>query len=786
MSWFRRYEKIVLVTLAVVAMVGFVIWEPLARMFYSPESTNNVVVRTSFGDLKERELYQMVESRALLNRFLDNVVTLAAQNLAASRQVQLPPEQVRMFLLQQLMNEGVYGPSFTDEQAVVRTMVLAHRAQELGMSVSNETIFDYLRKTSLEQVSPDQLREIIAGMKVSQRRIFDELRFVLLANKLQQAIFAINEVQGIPPGMRWDYFQRLHRQVDAEVVPVSVADFIGQVGTPDEGQLRALFEKHKNDYPRPGQPEPGFRVPPRGKFQGFEAAYDQFAKSIAVTDKEVEDYYNQHLKEFPYSGYEEPKREEPGGGQPKSPSVEPAGTPEAKPAGEAAVQPPAPEPASSTPSPADQPREGDTPATPEPQQPAKLPPNAGGGGDDSGGAPEPTSTSPVGDSNAPAQRTAEPPAAQSSAEQGAAPGETKTTSGEGSSARTSRAPAAAQPGAQPTTSELAEEFELPRDIRGGKPPEHDPLWKVSDRIREKLIGDRVKQKIDEVFDRLTAAMDDYAQKIELYEIELEEQPKAAAALKRPTPLDFKQLAAGEGVEVFETKLVSPFEIEATDLGQSTVDGRPFTEAAFESLPVFSVRRSEDIKGNRYLFWKTEATKAEVPTFEQAKPAVLAAWKTIEARKLASQRAAVMAAEAQKSGKSLRELYPGKAAKTGFFSWMTEEPLAAQLGQPRVRLSEVNGVNGAGMEFMRTVFELAPGQVGHALNASEDTVYLVRVVEQRPSENQLLSEFLKTNYQQYASVAQNDNREFMVAWMTEMENEAGVQWERPARESAMLR
>jgi hypothetical protein len=773
MNWLRRYQKIVLVVLAVVAMLGFVVADPLMKFFSGGQQTRSVAVRTSFGDISEQQLYHMVENRAVLNRFLENLAGSVAQNLATSRQIQAPPQQVQFFILRQMEDQGAYGQQFVDERAVVRTMLLARRAEDMGMTVSNDAIFDFLRRMTFNAITPDQVRQVIASMKLRQRQVFDQLRTVLLASRMHQLLFAINDVQGVTPAMRWNYFQRLHRQASAEVIPLPVANFIGQVAEPKESDLRQLYAKYKNDYPRPGQGEPGFRIPPKGNFQGFKAVYEKFSSPVEVTEQEIEDYYNTHQNEFPYSGLDEENSQTSTEAAPPSETSPPASetAPSQTQDDSSSAPPPEGSEQQTTPQAA--------PPSPPNKPDAPSEPNSGGGGDDAGGSEPPPSSQP---------QSEQPPAAEksdASANPETTPPTTAPTEGEAKVEP-------ATPPADATKIEPSDEFNLPDDIRGGEAPKYDPLWKVHEEIRQKLIAQKANEKIDEIFDKLTADMDDYAQKLELYEIEKEEQQQAGkvVTVQKPAPLDFNRLAAEYGVETFETGLISPFEADATELGQSTVDGRPFPQAAFDSLPRFSVRRSQAISGDRFLFWKTEATKDKVPSFLEARDAVLQAWKTSEARKLALKRAVEMAAEADKSGKTLKELYGDdsryEVIETGFFSWMTEQKLAAQFGPTPVQLGSVKGVDQAGSDFMRTAFSLKPGQAGAALNAPEDVAYVIRITDERPGEQELLAEFLKTGYEQYAQAGRLDNQESLVAFMSQIENESHVQWERPPHDRDVFR
>jgi hypothetical protein len=784
MNWFRRNQKMFLAVLGVVCIVGFVLFEPLFRIFTgSSGGTNPVAVRMNFADLHEHELNQMVQSRSLLNNFLEKVAGTAAYNLAQTRQVQLPPEQVYNFILQQMRAAGIYAPEAANEQGVVRMLLITHEARQMGMDVDNDAALQWLQRATLEQVTPDQMRQIIAGLHVSQRRVFDELRNALLVANMQQALMHVNSLQGTPPGLRWDYFQRLNREVRAEVIALPVADFVSEVAEPTDAALRELFEKYKHYYPVPGQPQPGFRIPVKGKFQGFKAPFEQFASAIEVTDDEIAKYYDEHQENFPYTNIDE-ESETGTEAKPSEVSTSPDQTEDSAPANAPPTESPPTEDAQPDNTTTSEPPSAEeaapaaaaetTPATPtEPasgEKPAESPePSPGGGGDDAGSS-EPAET-PTGDVTtvAPSNAAAVPESAPSELEKPANAAE--VPQGTGASTPEDKV-------------EPSSDYQLPDSIGGGEKPQYDPLWKVSDKIRQTLVREKVRQKINSVFDELSSVMDRHAQQVELYEIEKEEYDakKAGEVPQPPAPLDLKQLAQQYGVESFETDLITPFDANAIEIGQTTIEGRPFTAVAFENTGLLTPRRAEDLSGDQFLFWKTAASKSKVPTFEEAREEVVAAWKEIEARKLAQERAAKMAAAANSSGESLQTMFGADSKypvrETGFFSWMTEQTLASQFGQPRVQLSVVPEVPNAGQEFMRATFALQPGRAGSALDAPETTAYVIRVIEQRPEMAELLAKFGAARYPEYAAVAQLDARDFTTRWIEDLESEANLTWERP--------
>ncbi len=131
----------------------------------------------------------------------------------------------------------------------------------------------------------------------------------------------------------------MRQRVDLAAVPVE--QFLSKVADPSEAELKAYFEKHKNDYEtlRDEVPVPGFKQPVKARLQYVVAKFDAAEKEVAekdpVTDADIEKYFEEN-KSLLYR--ERPTA--PTGDMPPSPG---AGSPES----------------------GDKPKEGDKPVTPE-------------------------------------------------------------------------------------------------------------------------------------------------------------------------------------------------------------------------------------------------------------------------------------------------------------------------------------------------------------------------------------------------------------------------------------
>lgn len=272
---FRKYQRSLLVFVAIIAMFAFFVLPPILQMGFGGPGGDPVAVTWKGGAIREAELDRAVAMRTVVNRFL------AETAMAAGRD----PAQL---------------PLFPDsEEQVVRSMMLAKEAAANGLMVSDSAINDFLGQWTNNLVRPDQFRDIIAGLRlgpmaVSQRDVFDTLRTELSARNM--FLLFQTGFSGDPPGWRWDYFCRLERQATIEAVPVVVESVADQVAEPSVGELRGFFDRYKDELPDPRSTDPGFREPHRVKYQYLVAKREAFIDKAkaTVTDAEIGEYYEKN------------------------------------------------------------------------------------------------------------------------------------------------------------------------------------------------------------------------------------------------------------------------------------------------------------------------------------------------------------------------------------------------------------------------------------------------------------------------------------------------------------
>jgi hypothetical protein len=246
--------------------------------------------------------------------------------------------------------------------------------------------------------------------------------------------------------------------------------------------------------------------------------------------------------------------------------------------------------------------------------------------------------------------------------------------------------------------------------------------------------------------------------------------------------DLEKLAADNGLTAGEIALVDEIGVREFELGRQW----NFYEAAFsEDLELHRPTQIPEPGsfGNVYfLFWKVDEQEAYVPELAEVENDVIDAWKRREALPIAKARAQELAAEVKESGTSIEEFAASNelemtATQTNEFTWMSAGFTPSGMRPPA--LSYVDGVESPGNEFMEAVFAMNAGDVGVAVNQPQTHVYVVRLISETPSEEELSEQFLQTGTSfDILQLASQDGQQQVRRWFEQREEQWDLVWHRP--------
>ncbi|MCX7428634.1 MAG: hypothetical protein NTW96_23790 [Planctomycetia bacterium] len=804
---FRKHQKVLIAVAGLMAMIAFVFLPMvLQSMGHRGAAANPVVVSTKqCGNLKDSDLYRMRGRRQRLLRFLET----ALQSTGEDRMIVV----AKWRQLRQMIGD-------TSERETVNRWLMARHAQQMGMTVGDEVINDFLQGWTDNRLGKEQFARLYKQASTSEEEVFNTLHDELLANEAMRMFWT--SVVATSPGQRWDYYQRLNRRVSVETAPVAVEQFVSQIAEPSEAQLKEFFEQYKGNYASPESPEPGFRVPRKVAIQYVKADYAKFTDPQAVTDEQIEAYYKEN-RDRDYQNFELPGLDDttlppldaapkPGASaeKPAPPSESPKTPEAAQPKAEEPKKPEAVEPKPEEPKKPEaaepKPPTNEKPAPSEQKEEAKkdVAPKEPAG--DAKGEEAPKKSSSV--RRATPARLVSMEQADTSQEDAAKKDEPKKDEAEKAPAEPAKEPEKAKPDEKPKL-ELpalppslpgletkppseADAGKTPQEVKTPTPPtpppaqsaepkpKYKPLAEVQDEIRRILARKKADERIMAVLSPIQSKMSKFRSELILWNTKEEDQKSAKPEL------GLAALAQAGNLSFYETPLASALEVSGLDIGKSRVEGQEeFLRVIFEAQPEYQPGISQDSDQNYYLFWKTAETEEKVSNFddEGVRDEVLAAWKRVQARELALKKASQLAEQARRGGKSL-EAAIGKepgivVSKDGPFSWLTGGTVPTTMHRDPLRISRVDHVELAGNDFMRTVYGLKVGEIGVAMNQPKTVAYVVQLKETTPSDSVLWQMFKADDYSKYASVASGDESAMYRAWLDGLHKAAGLKWEREA-------
>jgi hypothetical protein len=289
-----------LAAVTILAMVGFVFFVPFGRGSNGPRGGGQgaEVATWKFGTIYQSDINNRLYARRLVNEFITYAVQ-DARSKGGFQSGRNPPQP---------FPDGTHvalDPAIL-QQVMLEAIILQKKAEQMGIVVSDAAINDFIdTELTDNKLSGEEEMAIMEKFKsgsqtrLSQSQLFDALRFELQARNLYRLLISDVGSPGTPE-QRYDYFSRLYRKATIQVMPVAVKDFADKVPDPNDAELRAFFEKYKDDLSNPNSPDPGFKEPARGKFQYFVAKQEDLIKEEKpkITNDEIKEYYDKNKENF--------------------------------------------------------------------------------------------------------------------------------------------------------------------------------------------------------------------------------------------------------------------------------------------------------------------------------------------------------------------------------------------------------------------------------------------------------------------------------------------------------
>jgi len=741
---FRKHQKWLLAIFGVAIMIVFTLSVGSVDLFTiifgqgGRGGSTDVVVTWKGGELNEREMQNMRLQHRLAVAYLYAVLDRAVDQGAT-------PEIAGATL----QNPGIPG---TDaEEVIVETVLLAKRAKEMGVVVSDEAVFQFLEQLSGGIFDRPELGKILSetvGRQLNSQQLLNILRRELLARRMR--LMVGSGLVGTSPNAAWDYFRRLNQTADAEILPIAVDQFVSQVQEPSNQVLREFFDKYSTKYSFPASPEPGFRLRQRIAFEYLKADYNKFLEEerAKITNEEVQGYYEENKNEF---RVREEDGDVPTGSAPGPELGAPSGN------------------------------NGGTDSESRAEDAGEI--SAGSGDGEEAPVDRSETEAESGDVESGLPKSGSAESGEESAEKAVTPGQGSDEPGESDAVGDDSAtpadndqswqhrwvrtrfiqngedePAAEDDGDNPAATDPT------IDAPQAPEPKYRPLEEVADDIRERLARPLAGARFEKAVSTARTRMDKYFQDYIYWKaISVEDSSKPM-----PEKPDLKALAKELGMTAGKTPLVDQFEVQEYDIGQvvfttfrmvPSPDGRAmpqrisisFPQFAYQdNFPKFKPRVFPDTEnigtGNdeQYVFWVDREKPSEIPRLDEVKEKVVKTWKQVQAREIAREKAESHAKQVRESGESLAQAFGNTdevIVADGFSFYDPTSVIMFRSGMGGLQVDEVKGTEMIGNRFMEAVFERATEGVAVAPNEPETIFYVIRVEDLRPSAKDLRGRFV---------------------------------------------
>ena len=260
-----------------------VIIDLIGRSGGGPGSQNETIAECRrFGKITHLELTRLQENQSALRRFLAVLHETLADSADQEKVQALTP-------LANFVNQ-VRAQTQTPEQ-LINMWLVSQYAKEEGLTPDWDDVSDMLSQLTDGYISQAVYNETLEAVGLSHRTV-EQLLVQYLQWERSLERFQLS-VGAVSPATRWNWYQRLHRQITIEAAAVSIDSVISQVGEPSNSQLNTLFEQNKTKRYNPVSTEPGFIMPTELAFQYVIAEPTQELRD-SITEEEMLTFYEEN------------------------------------------------------------------------------------------------------------------------------------------------------------------------------------------------------------------------------------------------------------------------------------------------------------------------------------------------------------------------------------------------------------------------------------------------------------------------------------------------------------
>lgn len=204
----------------------------------------------------------------------------------------------------QLQNKSVISLTL-DQQAALKKQVLqqliqnqalADAANQMGVHATQPQIDNLILQLPAFQVngsfSQDRFQQVLAELGYTQEQFVADMSRTLLVNQVQMGL---QNSSFVMPNEVKQLAQMMEQQRDLRYTIISAAQFLPNIKVPDSA-IQSYYQQHQED----------FRTPEKVQIAYIELNADDLKKQVAVSDQDLQQYYQSNLANFVKAGKQLP------------------------------------------------------------------------------------------------------------------------------------------------------------------------------------------------------------------------------------------------------------------------------------------------------------------------------------------------------------------------------------------------------------------------------------------------------------------------------------------------
>lgn len=245
-----------------------------ALMMFNREAP---AVETTAGNLTQKQVKKMLNDRRMAIEFMSQAYQAGT------------PQPEGMTMEFQLWDRGLQEATFgfrssfgeipIRQEDVIYKYLLLQEAKDYGVRISDESVQAHIARVckGLTTAAYERIRQKLGLAE-------DELMDILREELTAQVVVKLKSPQRMtisPPLNYWDQYKKYHVSQRLELAELPVSEFTGRVGEPKDSELRALFDKYKENEPSEvPSPDPAFKLPERIQVACFQPDAEAIRKEI--------------------------------------------------------------------------------------------------------------------------------------------------------------------------------------------------------------------------------------------------------------------------------------------------------------------------------------------------------------------------------------------------------------------------------------------------------------------------------------------------------------------------